>query len=67
MNKFYALALLSNKLENKVVNDYGDVPPIEQFLEWNVEQEHYVFKDAFSLAQLEQYIIDFDKAWERAD
>ena len=41
MKRYYGLALLANKLEDKVVSDYGCLLPADPFLEWDVETEHW--------------------------
>ena len=41
LRRYYGLALLANKLEDKVVSDYGCLLPADPFIEWDVETEHY--------------------------
>ena len=41
LRRYYGLALLANKLEDKVVSDYGCLLPADPFLEWDVETEHW--------------------------
>ena len=41
LRRYYALALMANRLEGKVVNDYGCLLSADPFLEWDVETEHW--------------------------
>ena len=52
--KYSAIALRVSKLENKVVNDYGCVAPIEDYLEWNWEKEHFEVKGGADIELLVQ-------------
>ena len=47
--------------------DYGCVPPIEHFLEWDMTNEHYQLRYQVSAEDVEQWVANFNKGWEKAD
>ena len=67
LNYYYKLALEANHLEGKIVPDYGCLVPIEPFLEWSINKEHYIIKDEVDLSLIETHVEGFESQWRRAD
>ena len=64
----FVIALKVNKIEKKVVHDYGCICSLDDQLKWSNELEHYVWVETASKETIEKKIEDFESVdledWE---
>ena len=65
LRRYYALALMANRLEGKVVNDYGCLLPADPFLEWDNDTEHYELTK--TREEIEAVAAVHERYWEEVE